>query len=163
MASMTRWARTRHRRDWLVAGIVWALPVIVLVAIYFSPRHLLSAQTALTALVGLGLLVLAAKRPGRSILILIVLFPFQTFILSLLYKAGLPGSLVYHLGSWKELLAMGVVIAGIKNLIATGGRLDKLDQLALGFVALVALYALLQPEIVSGAPSASSLRLLGFR
>ncbi len=107
--------------------------------------------------------MLAAKRPDRSLLILIVLFPFQTFILSLLYKAGLPTSLVYHLGSWKELLAVGVVIAGIKNLIASGGRLDKLDQLALGFVALVGLYALLQPEIVPSAPSTSSLRLLGFR
>jgi hypothetical protein len=96
-------------------------------------------------------------------LILIVLFPFQTFILSLLYKAGLPTSLVYHLGSWKELLAVGVVIAGVKNLMATGRRLDKLDLLVLGFVVLVGLYALVQPEIVPGAPSTSSLRLLGFR
>jgi hypothetical protein len=163
MTPMVRWARARHTRGWLGATVVWAVPVVVIFVIYFSPRQLLSAQTALTALIALGLLVLAAKRPDRSILILIVLFPFQTFILSLLYRAGLPGSLVYHLGSWKELLAIGVVIAGIKNLIATGGRLDKLDQLVLTFVALVALYAVLQPAIVPGAPSTSSLRLLGFR
>ncbi len=163
MTSLVRWVRTRRSRGWPEAAIVWALPVIVLLAVYASPPHLLSAQTALSALVALGIVVLAAKRPGRSILILIVLFPFQTFILSLLYKAGLPASLAYHLGSWKELLAIGVVIAGAKNLIATGRRLDMLDQLALAFVALVALYALLQPAIVPGAPSTSSLRLLGFR
>jgi O-Antigen ligase len=163
MTSLVRRVRTRGNRHWLEAAVVWALPVIVLGAVYVSPRHVLSAQTAVTALVGLGIVVLAAKRPDRSILILIVLFPFQTFLLSLLYRAGLPGSLVYHLGSWKELLAIGVVIAGVRNLIATRTRLDALDQLALAFVSLVALYAVLQPEIVPGAPSTSSLRLLGFR
>jgi hypothetical protein len=163
MTPIVRRARARHTRDWLEATAVWAVPVTVIFAVYFSPRHLLSAQTALTVLIALGLLVLAVKHPGRSILILIVVLPFQTFILSLLFRAGLPTSLVRHLGSWKELLAIGVVIAGIKNLIATGGRLDKLDQLVLGFVALVALYALLGPQIVPGAPSTSSLRLLGFR
>jgi len=142
---------------------VWALPVIVIVAIYFSPRHLVSAQTALTVLVALGVVVLAAKNPGRTLLVLIVLFPFQTFLLSLLYKAGLPTSLTYHLGSWKEALAIGLVVAAVRNLLATGRRLDKLDKLAMGFIALIALYALLQPSIAPGAPSTSSVRLLGFR
>jgi hypothetical protein len=163
MASMMRRVRMRPTRDRLEAAIVWAVAVIVLVAVYFSPRHLLSPQSALTVLIALGVVALAAKRPDRSILILIVLFPFQTFILSLLYKAGLPASLVYHLGSWKELLAVGVVLAGVKNVIVTGRRLDTLDKLALGFVGFVALYALLQPEIVPGAPSTSNLLLLGFR
>src|ERR1700716_810508 len=122
---MKHLARMLHTRDWTQPTVGWVLPVIVILAIYFSPRQLLSAETALTVLVALGLLALAAKRPDRSILILIVLFPFQTFILSLLYKAGLPTSLVRHLGSWKELLALGVLVAGLRNLIATGGRLDK--------------------------------------
>jgi hypothetical protein len=163
MSALIGWARAGRNRGRLEAAVIWALPVIVLGAVYVSPRHLLSAQTALSALVALGIVVLAAKRPDRSILILIVLFPFQTFVLSLLYHAGLPASLAYHLGSWKELLALGVVIAGVRNLIASGRRLDALDQLALAFVALVALYALLQPTIVPGSPSTSSLRLLGFR
>ena len=143
---------------------MWAVPVIVIVAIYFSPRHLLSAQTALTGLLALGLLVLAAQRPDRSLLALIVLLPFQGLHPGeAVDLAGLPASVVSHLGAWKEALALGVIVAGVRNLIATGGRLDRLDRLALAFVALVVLYALLQPEIMPGAPSTSSLRLLGFR
>lgn len=151
------------RSDTVQAALVWALPVVVIGLIYFSPRHIASPTTALTGVVGLGILVLAARRPDLSLLGLIVIFPFQGLILAKLWSWGLPASVDSHLGAWKESLALGVVLAGVRNLIATDDRLDLLDALALGFVAIVVLYAVFQATIIPGAPSASNIRLLGFR
>lgn len=156
-------ARSAHSRVWLEGGIVWALPVIVIFAIYFSPRQLLSAQTAMTGLLALGLLVLASRRPDRSLLALIILLPFQGLILSKAWALGAPASLVSHLGAWKETLALGVIVAGARSFIASGRRADTLDRVALAFIGTVALYALLGPQIAPGAPSGSNVRLLGFR
>jgi len=142
---------------------VWVIPLAVIWVVYDAPRHVLSDTTALTGLVAVGVLALAAKRPDRSLLTLIVVFPFQGLILAKLYAWGLPGSVVRHLGAWKELLALGVVLAGVRNLIASRERLDGLDRLALGYVLIVILYALLQTAIAPGAPSASNVRLVGFR
>lgn len=144
-------------------AVVWAIPVIVIYAIYFAPRHVISAGTVLTGVVALGLLALAAKRPDRALLGLIIFLPFQGFVLARLYGWGLPASVTSHLGAWKETLALGVIVAGARNFLATGRRADGLDRVALGFILLVALYALLQPDIVPGAPSARNIRLLGFR
>jgi hypothetical protein len=150
-------------RETVVGTLVWALPVMVIGLIYFSPRHIASPSTVLTGVVALGILVLAARRPDLSLLGLIVIFPFQGFILAKLWSWGLPASIVSHLGAWKESLALGVVVAGVRNLTARQHRLDLLDGLALGFVALVVVYALFQTTIVPGSPSASNIRLLGFR
>jgi hypothetical protein len=156
-----RWAV--ELRGTVAAAPVWALPLLVLWAVYLSPRHILSAQTAVGGLLALGLLLAAAKRPDRALLGLIIFLPFQGLILAKLFTLGAPASLVHHLGAWKETLAVGVVAAGAREFIASGRRADMLDRLALGFAAFVALYALLQPAIAPGAPSTTSIRLLGFR
>lgn len=142
---------------------MWLLPVLVICAVYFSPRHIASPATVITALVGLGIIVMATRRPDLSLIGLIVVLPFQGLILSRLWAFGVPASIVSHLGAWKETLALGVILAGIRSLLASPRRLDTLDRLALGFVAFTGLYALLQTTIVPGAPSPSNIRLLGFR
>ena len=149
--------------DSVQGALVWAVPVAIIGLIYFSPRHIASPATVITGLVALGIVVLAARRPDLSLLGLIMFLPFQGLILAKLWAWGLPPSVASHLGAWKESLALGVIVAGVRNLLATGNRLDLLDRLALGFVGIVVLYALLQTTIVPGAPSASNIRLLGFR
>lgn len=153
----------RPKTAGLWGTFVWALPVAVIALVYFSPRHITSPATALTGVVALGILVLAARRPDLSLLGLIIFLPFQGFILAKLWALGLPASIDSHMGAWKESLALGVIVAGVRNLISTEDRLDVLDAIALGFVALVVLYALFQTTIVPGAPSPSNIRLLGFR
>ena len=143
--------------------LVWALPLVVIAAIYFSPRHLASPGTVVTGLVGLIVILLAAQRPDLSLLGLIVFLPFQGLLLAKLWSWGMPASVVSHIGAWKEALALGVIVAGVRNLIASGRRLDTVDRLALAFVALTILYAALQQLFVPGAPSGSNIRLLGFR
>jgi hypothetical protein len=160
---VSRQLNRRELRLFLSAAIVWVVPLLVIWTIYFSPKHVISATTLMTYLLALGVLLIAARRPDRSLLILIVLFPFQGLLLAELFRLGMPASIVKHLGAWKETLALAVVVAGIRNLLASGERLDALDRLALGFVAITALYAAFQTTIIPGAPAPRSIRLLGFR
>lgn len=158
--------KPRWSQDWrerLAGPSVWALGLLALWLIYFSPRHLISPSKALTYLLALGVLLLAVKRPDRSLLTLIVLLPFQGLILSKLFAMGLPVSADKALGSWKELLAIAVVVAGIRGFLASGRTADTIDRLALGFVLLTGLYTAFQAKIVPSAPSSSTIRLLGFR
>ena len=156
----------RFRRAAIVpdgGAVLWPLAVLVILAIYYSPVHLISVQTAITGLVGMGVVALAARWPDRSLVLLVALLPFQGFILAKLWAWGLPTPVVRHLGAWKEALALGVILAGIRGYLAGGRRADALDRLALGFVAIVAVYLLFQSLIVPGAPAPLSTRLLGFR
>jgi hypothetical protein len=156
--------RTRSVRAAAREVLFWTLPVAAMWVIYFSPRHVLSAQTAVTYLLALGIVLLAARWPDRSLIALIVLLPFQGLLLAKLWSWGVPVAIVKHLGAWKEALALGVILAGARTFIAEGRRADTLDRLALGFAAFAALYALFQAKIVpGGAPHTTSILLLGFR
>lgn len=150
-------------RSTAIAASIWLLPVLVIALIYFSPRHIVSASTVVTGLLALVIVALAARWPARSLILLIVLLPFQGFILAKLWAWGVPPSIVRHLGAWKEALALGVVVAGARNYLASGRRADMVDRLGLAFVAVALLYLALQHTIIPSAPSASSIRLLGFR
>jgi hypothetical protein len=154
------------------AGI-WRLPapaagltlaaIFVIWLVYFAPVHTVSVTTAITGLAGLGVVLIAARYPDRSLIILILLLPFQGFLLAKLWAWGVPTSIVRHLGAWKEALAVGVILAGIRNYLATGRRADLLDRLALGFVAIVGVYLIAGTALVPSAPSSLSVRMLAFR
>lgn len=150
-------------RSAAASGAIWLLPILAIGLIYFSPKHIVSASTAVTGLVAFGVVVIAARWPDRSLILLIVLLPFSGFILAKLWAWGVPASVVRHLGAWKEALAVGVIVAGARNFIASGRRADALDRLGLGFALVGLLYLAIQHTIVPSAPSASSIRLLGFR
>jgi O-Antigen ligase len=161
--AIVRWQRSPAVRERLVAALVWLLPVLAIWLVYYSPRHIVSAQTAIAGLLALGLLALAVRRPDRALLVLVAVLPFQGFLLAKLWSFGVPTSIVYHMGAWKEVLALGVIIAGARSFLAEGRRADALDRVALLFVAFIALYALLQPELVPSSPHATSARLLDFQ
>ena len=137
--------------------------IFVIWLVYFAPIHAVSVSTAITGLAGLGAVLLAARYPDRSLLILIVVLPFQGLLLAELWRLGMPASIVRHLGAWKETLAIGVILAGIRNYLATGRRADALDRLALGFVGIVGVYLVAQTAIVPSAPASISVRVLAFR
>lgn len=155
--------RMRAWRGRFTGLLPWAFGLVVLWLVYFSPRHVVAPSKALTYLIALGVLLLAVKRPDRSLLTLIVLFPFQGLVLAKLWALGLPVSADKALGSWKEVLAIAVVLAGLRSYLASGRRADALDRLALTFVLLTGLYTAFQAHIIPGAPSASTVRLFGFR
>ena len=144
-------------------AVCWGLAGLAILAIYASPKHLISVQTAITGLLGLGVVAIAARWPDRSLIALIILLPFNVFILAKLWSWGVPASLVRHLSGWKEALAIGVVVAGIRNYLATGRRADALDRIGLGFVAIVVLYLLAQKAILPSSSEPTGARLLAFR
>ena len=156
-------SRRTIRSSELLAAAVWIVPLLIIGAIYFSPRHLVTPDKAVAFLIALGIVVLAARAPGRSLIVLVCLLPFQGLLLAWLFRLGAPELFVRYAAAWKETLALGVILAGARSFIASGRRADALDRLGLGFVALAVLYALLQEKLIPGAPTASSIRLLGFR
>jgi hypothetical protein len=158
----TRWRTGAIGSAAAPTGLTLAAAFVIWL-VYFAPVHSVSVTTAITGLAGLGLVLIAARYPDRSLIILILVLPFQGFILAKLWAWGVPASIVRHLGAWKETLAIGVILAGIRNYLATGRRADVLDRLALGFVAIVGLYMIAQTVIVPSAPSSLSVRVLGFR
>ncbi len=163
VARHLRSLRSRSTRDELARSLIWLLPVMVLVAVYFGPSHSLSIDRVVAYGLALGVVALAMSRPDLCLLALIVLLPFQGLILAKLWGWGVPVSVAKDLGTWKEALGLAVVFAGARNYIASGRRADAVDRLALAFVGFAALYFFLQPEIVPGAPAATSVRALGFR
>jgi hypothetical protein len=150
-------------RPAIAGGAFWLLAILAIVAVYFSPRHLISAQTAVTGLVGFCLLAIAARWPDRSLLALIIVLPFSGFILAKLWALGVPTSIVRHLSAWKETLALGVIVAGARNFIATGRRADAVDRLALGLVGIIVLYILGQKVLAPSDHASMGVRELAFR
>ena len=94
---------------------------------------------------------------------LFALLPFQALLLAQLYAWGVPAQLVRPLAGWKEALALGVVIAGVRGFAAARRRLDPLDKFALAYVAIVGVYAVVLRLFAASAPASSSVRSLGFR
>src|SRR5947209_20635528 len=107
--------------------------------------------------------MIAARWPDRSLLALIVLLPFQGLILAKLYAWGMPTSIVRHLSAWKEALAIGVVLAGLRNFLARGRSADTLDRIGLGFVGIALVYLLAQQAIVPTSSVSTNARAPAFR
>jgi hypothetical protein len=144
-----------------VQGWPWLVPVALAAFVYgtrgaYVPR-------ALAALAAVVVVLLAARRPDRSLLVLVGGLPFQGLVLAQLYRWGVPGAVVRPLGSWKEALGLGVVIAGVGGYRAGRRRLDPLDGLGFAYVAIVGAFALAPHFFAPGAPVDTSARSLAFR
>lgn len=161
VAGLRRW-RLDGVRAAAGGALIWLLPVLVLVGVYYAPHHP-SANRVVAYVAAFVVVVISASRPAGSLLILVSLLPFQGLLLAKLWAWGLPTSVVKDLGSWKEALAIGVILAGARGWLATRTRADAVDKLAFAFVLLALLYFALGPEIVPGSPGSLSVRSLGFR
>lgn len=153
----------RRQREWWI----WLLPPVVFVAV--RELHVARLERLSAALLGVAVVIVAMRRPGRALVVLFALLPFHQLGLALLYRIGLPAELVRPLGNWKELLLAGVVLAGLNAWLQGGTRLDALDKLAVAYVVLVSIYFLF-PELVNppgffdpGAPTDRYVQLLAWR
>jgi hypothetical protein len=139
----------------------WVVPLAVLAFIYETHGRFL--QRLVSALLAAAVVLLAARRADRALLILIIGLPFQGLVLAQAYAWGLPADVVRPLSSWKEALAVGLVIAGVQGWRAGRRHLDALDRLGLAYVAIISAYALLPNLFAPGAPTATNARSLAFR
>jgi hypothetical protein len=160
-----QWARDLvvRRKIW-----VWLLPV----AVFFGVRKEIANVTkGLEVLIGMAALVLIARSRVRSLSFLIVVLPFQTILLALLLRLGMPVFIVKGLRFWRELIVVGLAIAALRHLRARRleeGRLrfDALDKIAFSYVLLGTVY-LLFPGIFAGGTVGAHIsfyaRELGWR
>jgi hypothetical protein len=139
----------------------WLVPVGVATFIYATRGRPLERVVA--GLLAFVVVLIASRRPDRGLLVLIVGLPFQGFVLAQLYAWGLPAGLVRPLSSWKEALALGVVLAAVRGFRTRGRRLDRLDALGLGYIAIVGTYALLPHLFAPDAPVTANALSLAFR
>lgn len=147
----------------LARDLIWLLPALILVVVYVNPHGHLSANRVLAYVAALAIVILAARRPGHSLVLLIVLLPFQGLLLSKLWAITGSATVAKDLGAWKEVLALGVVVAGARHWLRVRPRADAFDKLALAFVVISLLYVVLQPELVPGASASFTIRVFGFR
>ncbi|MGQ0615614.1 MAG: hypothetical protein ACT4PW_01260 [Acidimicrobiia bacterium] len=124
-----------------VRGVVkpwaWLVPPVLLGAVWSSSGWLtwVAAGLALLAFADL-----VADRPERWLLALVVVLPFQQVLLSWLYGRGVPAGAVRALGYWKEGVCAGLALAALRHSLRRRAGLDRIDVVALAYVAVVAAY-----------------------
>jgi hypothetical protein len=142
--------------------VIWLTPLAMALFVYESTDRRISSLLAL--LVFSAGVVLVARRPGRGLVVLVTLLPFQLVVLSWLYARGLPDTIIRPLGNWKDVIVAGLVVAGIRQVLLGQDRLDTLDKLAIGYACGVAAYVFVPSLFTPDLPSSSSYgQLQGFR
>lgn len=119
---------------------------------------------ALGVLLALVAVMAVVRWPGAGLGVMLAYVPLQLILLPLLFHLGLPAGLVRALGGVKEIVTLGVLVAGVRAFRRSGRRLDLLDWLEIGFVVLVSIY-LVAPALVPGsfADLPWNVRLLAWR
>lgn len=147
-----------------ITDAVWLAPIFVYLFLHFQPYvPMLKIQLAIAAPIGVGALLLAHRYPDKGLLIVFGFFPFSGVIPAHLHALGMPTALIRPMLYWKELILVAVVINGIQGWLKDGKHLDALDKVALGFIAIVALYALVPHLFNPDAPATGEIRTQGFR
>jgi hypothetical protein len=140
------------------------VPVFVALVVIGMPFFLLKL---ITVLVALAVIVAVGRRPAVALTALLIGMPFQLLIFSGLYRYAVPAEVVRPLGQWKEILIIGVLVAGFRKATKENHKLDRLDWFALGYVGLGTAY-LVVPGLFTGTSGLGATldfttRLIGWR
>jgi hypothetical protein len=143
------------------SALLWLTPVLVALAVYLLSERLLgdAIGVALAVLV----FVFFVNRPGVALIALVIFLPIETLLFSLLYAWGVPEGILRPASGIKELLAVAIFVAGLRQIRDTERRMDRIDIALLAYVGVVTLY-LLAPRLFSSiAPNQWEVRLIGWR
>lgn len=141
--------------------LAWLAPPAIFVVVLRSPFPI--AQLVAVAL-GLGLIVVLARRPMIPLIGLVIGLPLSQLVLAALYRIGTPRALVRPLGQWKEAAVAAIVLAALVRWRRDRPPLDVLDKLALGYVAIGIVYLVLPGLFVAGSSKLTLTdRFFGFR
>ena len=155
-------ARVRSQR-WL-----WLLPLVVLYAmVRWPPARIVHVMGAVVAL---GVVAWAIRRPGRALIALVIFLPLQLIGFGFLLRLPISQQVVKAAGGLKELLVVGILLSALHALHVGRTRrglvrqLDRIDKAALAYVAMVTVYMLV-PHLFTSLPVAGkwSVRLLAWR
>lgn len=163
-ASVLNDASSRVRRVRALDLLLWASPLVTLAYLYEEQRQPLlpGHELAIALIVAIGVVVYASNHAAVA-LALVALVPFQTVVFSLLYRIGMPTVVLRDLSSWKEALVIALVLAAVRVVKEAPPKLDRIDLIAIVYIAMVALYAFGPHWLVPSTGLDSSGRLGEFR
>ena len=153
----------RGRRRFLLDWLPWVAPLLLFEFVKREQSHL---RTMLAILIGAGVVALVARRPAKALNVLVVVLPFGTFLLALLFRLGIPATFVRSLGFWKEAVIAGIAAAALPKAWRARHKWDRLDRVVIAYVALGSAYLLLPHLLVGSAPGGKAsfyARELGWR
>jgi hypothetical protein len=126
---------------------------VVFLVVWLAHGHL---AVLIAVLVGCGYLLLVERHPATAASLLVLGVVFDGVALSVLFRVGLPASVVQAASLWKEGVVGGCVLAAVhRRAFRTP---DAIDLAAGAYLALGTLY-LLVPHLVVGNGGGSGLSL----
>src|SRR5687767_4908737 len=108
-SSLARGAHRSLRTSPVDLLLVVVVPLGVASAVQRVPESLL--ERGIAAVVAVGILGLVLRQPERAIVWLIGFLPLQLTVFSLAYRFGVPGAVLRPLGSYRDIVVVGVAIA----------------------------------------------------
>jgi hypothetical protein len=144
--SSTRADARTHRRRNLAAAL--GPPFVIYLAL---GSYLVNAVQLLGLAIGVCVMVLMARRPERTLWLLVAILPFQVPLSALVYRVLPDRGAVRMIGLWKEAAFAALVIAAWMAIQRAGRRLDRLDRLCLAYLVLGTVF------LVAGSAVGSSL------
>jgi hypothetical protein len=158
------WLASRLRSQWWL----WLVPFAVLYAmVHFSTGRI---EHITAAVVALGVLAWAVRKPGGALVALVIFLPLQTIGFGFLLRLHVPSKILRPAGGLKELLGIAILLSALHSLHVGRARLgktrqlDAIDKALLAYVAVVTVY-LIVPHLFTVFPVANrwSVRLLAWR
>lgn len=142
MRSLSEMRRMRARelvqRALELRVLAWLLPLVVFWLVRRTPDDLL--QQGIGIVIAAGLLVLVIRNAEKSVLFLVGFIPFQTIVFAWLYKMGMPANILRNAAGYRDVIVVGVLVAGFRRMRDHGENLDLIDKAALAFIVINVLY-----------------------
>jgi hypothetical protein len=147
--------RSRIPADLLRSLVVSLVAAVVVVE--SLRRGVVFAEKVSVGIVVAWLIVVCAHRPHVAVVGIVAWVPLQVPFLSLLFRLGAPAAVVRNLGYLKEFWALSLLLALFvaPAEVRRRRRLDALDLLALGYIAIATSYLLIPfvaPGTLGGQP-----------
>jgi hypothetical protein len=120
-------------------------------------------QHIIAGVIAIGILAWAIRRPARALIALIVFLPFQLVGVPFLMRFHVPIPVLRQAGGLKELLGVGILIAGLHAIRTEKRQLDGIDKAVIVYVAVVTLYLLFPHVFAARPPRQWNPRLLAWR
>jgi hypothetical protein len=140
---------------------LWLIPIFVAAAFYVLTEK--QALEVIGACLALLLLVFMVNRPTGTLVALVIFLPSEAILFGLLYRWHIPGTFLRQASGIKELMALSLLLAGLRAIRDGEQRLDRIDFAVLAYVGVVTIY-LIVPHLFSElAPTQWSPRFLAWR
>jgi O-Antigen ligase len=149
-----------RRRPPALVAVTLAAPLLVFLTMLGGGVR--AGELLLAAIIVAAFVLAVARRPAAAFIGLLIWQPFSVLVLSAIYRLGAPARLVHYLGSVRDFVVIGIVIAALMN--RRRRRVDTLDKVVIALTLVISAYLLL-PYLAPGmfAGTTLNVRALAWR